>query len=61
MYLDSVSALDNFKINNIIGSIAKSSVVYNSKCWQWWYTTSTWCLYVYVKLLFVKNLCIDVV
>ena len=29
--------LDNCKINNIIGSIARSSVVYNSKCWQWWY------------------------
>ena len=29
--------LDNCNINNIIGSIARSSVVYNSKCWQWWY------------------------
>ena len=27
--------LDNCNINNIIGSIARSSVVYNSKCWQW--------------------------
>ena len=29
--------LDNCNINNIIGSITRSSVVYNSKCWQWWY------------------------
>ena len=28
--------LDNCKVNNIIRSIARSSVIYNSKCWQWW-------------------------
>ena len=29
--------LDNCKVNNIIMSIARISVIYNSKCWQWWY------------------------
>ena len=26
--------LDNCEVNNIIRSIARSSVIYNSKCWQ---------------------------
>ena len=29
--------LDNCKVNNLIRSIARSSVIYNYKCWQWWY------------------------
>ena len=47
--------LDNCNINNIIGSIARSSVVYNSKCWQWWYKVLHWYALLADIIYFIYN------
>ena len=39
--------LDNCKAKNLIRSIARSSVIYNSKCWQWWYKVLHWYALLY--------------
>ena len=40
-------SLDNCKVNNLIRSIARSSVIHNSKCWQWWYKVLHWYALLY--------------
>ena len=39
--------LDNCKVNNSIRSFTRSSVIYNSKCWQWWCKVLHWYALLY--------------